>query len=75
MRLHLIAALMFPMSAFAQETTAPTPAEPMAQACPTGLVFDASLGACRVADTATSPAQSLPSGSGCGHETAREVTS
>lgn len=77
MRLAILAFVMLPLAAHAQETTLPAPTEPVAnsQCCPVGITWNAAAQACGIgADNAT-PAQSLPGQSGCSGSMAREVTS
>lgn len=74
MRLTVLALTLLPVAAHAQDTTQPTPTEPLAQAqsCPVGMAWDAGANACAMATQAASP---LKSGSGCSYGAAREVTS
>ena len=46
MRAMLFALAMLPVAAHAQETTLPTPTEPVAQSCPVGMTFNAATQSC-----------------------------
>ena len=77
MRLTVLAFALLPMVATAQETTLPTPTEPLAQAqsCPVGMAWDAAASACAQVTETASPLKGLGEGSGCNYGAAREVTS
>jgi hypothetical protein len=74
MRLIVLALAMLPVAAFAQETTLPTPTEPVAQSCPAGMTFSAATRSCGIMPAAT-PMPAASDGSGCSFSAAREVTS
>lgn len=78
MRLIVLAFTLLPVMAHAQSTTAPTPTEPVAQACPAGMTFNTATQSCGLTP-ATSPAMTpMPAASGgsdCGFSAARDVTS
>lgn len=74
MRLAILAFVVLPLAAQAQETTLPMPTEPVAQSCPAGMTFNAATQSCGLSpETATMPAAS--DGHGCSLSAAREVTS
>ena len=75
MRLTVLALTLLPVAAHAQSTTLPAPTEPLAQSqsCPVGMTFDATAGACTMADEQV--ATPLKSGSGCSYGAHREVMS
>ena len=77
MRLTVLALTLLPVAAQAQNTTLPTPTEPVAQAqsCPVGMSWDAAAGACADMADGHSPMQALGGKSGCNYGAAREVTS
>ncbi|MBR2574576.1 MAG: hypothetical protein IKE14_09635 [Loktanella sp.] len=74
MRAILFALAMLPVAAHAQETTLPTPTEPVAQSCPAGMTFNAATQSCGIMPAAT-PMPAASDGSGCSFSAAREVTS
>ena len=77
MRAIIFAFAMVPFAAFAQDTTQPTPAEPVAaQSCPVGMSFNSATQSCGLTP-ATTPAPMPAAGgkSGCSFSAAREVTS
>lgn len=74
MRAMLFALAMLPVAVHAQETTLPTPTEPVAQSCPAGMTFDAATQSCGITPVAT-PMPAASDGSGCSYSAAREVTS
>jgi len=75
MRLTVLAFVLLPVAAQAQETTITIPTEPVAQTqtCPDGLAWDATANAC----AAPAQAQTMPAGGhSCGGGmAARDVTS
>lgn len=76
MRLAILAFVMLPLAAQAQETTLPQPMEPAAniQSCPVGMTFNAATQSCgQSPESSSMPAAS--DGYGCGGSMAREVTS
>lgn len=74
MRLAILAFVVLPLAAQAQETTLPAPTEPAAQSCPVGMTFNAATQSCGLSpETSTMPAAS--DGYGCSGSMAREVTS
>ncbi|WP_322891806.1 MULTISPECIES: hypothetical protein [unclassified Yoonia] len=75
MRLIVLALAMLPAAAFAQETTLPTPAEPVAQSCPVGMTFNAATQSCGIMPETTTPMPAASGGYGCSFSAAREVTS
>jgi hypothetical protein len=68
---------MLPLAAQAQNTTVPTPTEPLAQSqsCPVGMAWDVAAQSCAEATENASPVNGLSGGSGCNYGAAREVTS
>lgn len=74
MRAIIFALAMLPAAAFAQETTLPTPTEPVAQSCPAGMTFNAATQSCGITPEAT-PMPAASGGYGCSFSAAREVTS
>lgn len=74
MRAILFALAMLPVAAHAQQTTMPTPTEPVAQSCPVGMTFNAATQSCGIMPAAT-PMPAASDGSGCSLSAAREVTS
>jgi len=46
MRAIIFALAMLPVAVHAQETTLPTPTEPVAQSCPVGMTFNAATQSC-----------------------------
>jgi hypothetical protein len=75
MRAIFFAIAMLPAAAMAQDTTLPTPAEPVAaQSCPVGMTFNTNTQSCGIAPTAT-PMPAASGNSGCAFSAAREVTS
>ncbi|MEL6682124.1 MAG: hypothetical protein AAFQ09_05705 [Pseudomonadota bacterium] len=75
MRLTILAFAMLPATAFAQETTLPTPTAPVAQSCAVGMTWDAGVQACVELAESSSPMKGLSGHSGCNYDAAREVTS
>ena len=71
MRLTVIALIMLPMSALAQDASTDAPQ----QSCPVGMTWDADGQSCIVAADGSSPLQELPGHVGCGKSAARQVTS
>ena len=78
MRLSVLAFVLLPVAAQAQETKITIPTEPVAQTqtCPVGFEWDADAGNCALVAQSTRPTDMLgePAGCGFGHA-AREVTS
>lgn len=74
MRLIVLALALLPAAAFAQETTLPTAAEPVAQSCPAGMTFNAATQSCGLTPAQT-PTPAASDGFGCSFSAAREVTS
>ena len=74
MRAIIFALALLPAAAFAQETTLPTPTEPVAQSCPTGMTFNADTQSCGIMPE-TTPMPAATDGYGCSFSAAREVTS
>lgn len=75
MRLTVLALVLLPVAAQAQNTTITLPTAPVAQTqtCPAGFVWDGAAGACAIpsdADTTQAGGKS-----GCSYSAAREVTS
>ncbi|MDX8348152.1 hypothetical protein SLH49_09150 [Cognatiyoonia sp. IB215446] len=77
MRLTVLAFVMLPMAAFAQNTTLPAPTEPIAQSqtCAVGTTWDAGLQTCVAVTDTSSPLKDLSGHGGCNYGAAREVTS
>lgn len=74
MRLAILAFVVLPLAAQAEETTLPLPSEPVAQSCPAGMTFNTATQSCGLSpETSTVPAAS--DGHGCSGSMAREVTS
>ena len=74
MRAMLFALAMLPVAAHAQETTLPTPTEPVAQSCPAGMTLNAATQSCGITPAAT-PMPAATDGYGCSFSAASEVTS
>ena len=75
MRAIIFALAMMPVAAHAQNTTLPTPSEPVAaQSCPVGMTFNAGTQSCGLTPT-TTPMPAAGAGSGCSFSATREVTS
>jgi hypothetical protein len=75
MRAIIFALALLPVAAHAQNTTLPTPSEPVAaQSCPVGMTFDAATQSCGLTPEAT-PMPAASGGTGCSFSAAREVTS
>ena len=74
MRAILFALAMLPVAVHAQETTLPTPTEPVAQSCPVGMTFNAVTQSCGLTPAQT-PTPAASDSSGCSFSAAREVTS
>lgn len=75
MRLTVIALVMLPVAAQAQNTTITLPTAPVAQTqtCPAGFVWNGAAGACAIPTDAD--ATHAGGKMGCGYSAAREVTS
>jgi hypothetical protein len=75
MRLAVLALILLPVAAQAQNTTTQTAPLAQGQSCPVGMAWDSAAGACADLADASSPLKGLGGPSGCAHGAAREVMS